>query len=150
LQQICLNPLILASLAGIAWSILELPKPSIMNRTLDIITGMALPLALLSIGASSTVNRLKGDIIVVGIATLFKVVVMPLFAVLLLLILGIGGQGLGIGFILAGAPTAAAAFVMAQQLNNDAELSGSIIMVSTLASLFSYTGGLYLLSFFQL
>ncbi|WP_163340196.1 AEC family transporter [Desulfopila sp. IMCC35008] len=150
LQQLGLNPLILACLAGISWSLLELPKPTIMDRTLDIVTGMALPLALLSIGASFSMDRLKGDIKVVAMASLFKIVVMPFVAVVLLKMFGLRGQDLGIGFILAGAPTAAAAFVMAQQLNNDAELSGSIIMVSTLFSLVTYTGGLYLLSFLQL
>lgn len=147
LQQLGLNPLILACLAGIAWSLLKLPLPTIMDRTLDIVTGMALPLALLSIGASFSMDRLKGDIQVVAMASLFKIVVMPSIAVILLMMLGLRGRELGIGFILAGAPTAAAAFVMAQQLNNDAELSGSIIMVSTLFSLVTYTGGLYLLSF---
>ena len=150
LQQLGLNPLIIASLAGVAWSLAGVPKPAVLDRTLEIVTGMALPLALLSIGASFSLNRLRGDLRTVAAATLFKVFFMPLLAVIVLLLLGVHGRELGIGFVLAGAPTAAAAFVMAQQLRSDAELSASIIMVSTLCSLFTYSVGFYLLLRLQL
>ena len=150
LQQFALNPLIIASCAGITWSFLELQMVEVVERSLSILTGMALPLALLSIGGSFSLKRLKGDLRVVILASVVKTVLMPLGTVLLLYVMGIRGQGLGIGYILAAAPTAAAAFIMAQQLKSDAELTGSIIMVSTLLSLFSYTAGLYVLKILQL
>ena len=37
-----------------------LPLPQVLDRTLDILTGMALPLALLAIGASFSLTRLCG------------------------------------------------------------------------------------------
>ncbi len=150
LQQFSLNPLIIASFAGITWSFLELQMPAVVERSLSILTGMALPLALLSIGGSFSLTRLKGDLRLVMLSSLVKTVLMPLCTVIILYALGVKGEGLGIGFILAAAPTAAAAFIMAQQLSSDAELTGSIIMVSTLFSLFSYTAGLFLLNTFLL
>ena len=45
--------------------------------------------------------------------------------------------------IFAGTPTATAAYIMAQQMKGDAELSGSIIMLSTLLSIVSYTIALF-------
>ena len=59
-------------------------------------------------------------------------------------------DSVGIGVIIAGTPTASAAYIMAAQLKSDAELSGSIIMLSTLFSLFTFTVSLYLLSHFNL
>ena len=47
--------------------------------------------------------------------------------------------------IFAGTPTATVAYIMAQQMRGDAELSGSIIMLSTLLSLITYTVALVLL-----
>jgi predicted permease len=107
---------------------------------------MSLPLALIAIGASFSPQKLKGDMPVASLATMIKVVLLPLVTAILLISLGVSGRDLGIGVIFAGTPTATAAFIMAQQLKSDAELSGSIIMLSTLCSLFTYTAGLYLLS----
>ncbi|EKD34180.1 MAG: hypothetical protein ACD_75C02437G0004 [uncultured bacterium] len=47
--------------------------------------------------------------------------------------------------LLAATPTATAAYIMAQQLKSDAELSGAIIMLSTLCSVVTYSLALYLL-----
>ncbi len=147
LKQILSNPLIMASFAGIFWSFLELPFPLIVDRALGIVTGMSLPLALLSIGASFSFGKLRGDLAVAALSTCMKIVIMPTFAALVLLLLGVRGQELAIGVFLAGTPTATAAYILAQQLKGDEELSGTIIMLSTLGSLFTYTFALYMLRF---
>ncbi len=144
-RQIGGNPLILASFAGILWSYWRLPLPEVVDRSLDIVTGMALPLALLAIGGSFSLQRLKGDIARAMLATLIKIVWLPLFTACILLTFGIGGQGLAIGVIFATTPTATAAYIMAQQMGGDAELSGSIIMLTTLLSVIPYTVALMLL-----
>ncbi len=145
MQQLGGNPLIIASLAGILWSLMEFSKPLVLEKTLDIISGMGLPLALLSIGASFSLQRFTSDWKKVFTATSFKLVVMPVVVVVLLKMFDVKAMELGVGFLLSGAPTAAAAFVMSQQMNGDAELTGAIVMVSTLLSLFTYTVGLFVL-----
>ncbi len=145
LKQIVSNPLILASFCGIIWSFWELPLPQIVDRALGIITGMSLPLALLSIGASFSFRKLQGDLGIAALSTCFKIVLMPLLTGAVLVLFGVRGQELAIGVLLAGTPTATAAYIMAQQLKGDAELSGAIIMLSTLCSLATYTLALYLL-----
>lgn len=149
-QQLSYNPLIISSFAGILWSFLKIPLPQVLARSLDIITGMALPLALLAIGASFSLERLRGDLSKALIATSIKIVWLPLFTAIILLFLGIGGRDLAIGVIFAGTPTATAAYIMAQQMKGDAELSGSIIMLSTLFSVFSYTIALFVLQALKL
>jgi malate permease and related proteins len=139
LQQIALNPLILASFLGISWSFLQLPIPRIMDSALNIVTGMALPLALISIGASFSVKKLRGDLTVAFWATAFKLALMPLGAALFLVLLGVQGQDLAIGVIFAGTPTATAAYIFSRQMYGDAELAGAIIMLTTLLSVLSYT-----------
>ncbi len=139
LHQIAYNPLILASFVGIIWSFINLPIPSILEKALQIIAGMALPLALLSIGASFSLSKLKGDLKPAFIATGLKLVIMPLFAAALFVLLGVGGQDLAIGVIFAGAPTATAAYIFTQQMKGDAELSRAIIMLTTLFSIISFT-----------
>ena len=144
-RQIGGNPLIIASFIGIAWSFFRVPMPKVMDSALNIITGMALPLALISIGASFSWEKLRGDLKVALQATVFKLVILPFLAALVLLALGVRRQELAIGVLFAGTPTATVAYIMAQQMQGDAELSGSIIMLSTLLSVFTYTIALYCL-----
>lgn len=144
-QQVVTNPLIVASFVGILWSFLALPLPQIVDRALKIVTGMSLPLALIAIGASFSFRKLRGDITLAVLSTGLKVVFLPMLTALVLVSFGIRGQELAIGVLLAATPTATAAYIMAQQLKSDAELSGAIIMLSTLCSVVTYSLALYLL-----
>ncbi len=139
LRQLALNPLIVASFLGLLWSFFELPLPVIIDRALDISTGLSLPLALLAIGGTFSLGQLKGDLKIAGLATLIKLALLPLIATAILLPLGVSGQDLGIGILMAATPAATATYIMAHQMKGDAELSGSIVMLSTLLSAVSYT-----------
>lgn len=145
LKQLAYNPLIVASFAGILWSFCKLPMPPLLDRSLNIATGMTLPLALIAIGGGFSLERLKGDLLRAGFATGIKLVWLPLLAAAILAGLGVTGIDLAIGVLFAGTPTATATYIMAHQMKGDAELAGSIVMMSTLASAFTYTVALFLL-----
>ena len=145
LAQLAANPLILASFAGICWSFLRLPMPLVFARAFDILTGMALPLALLAIGGTFSFEKLRGDLGKALLATGLKIVGAPLLAWGLLHLMGVGGMDLAIGVIFAGTPAATATYIMAQEMKGDAELAGTIIMLSTLLSVVTYTVALLLL-----
>jgi len=145
LRQLLLNPLIIASALGIAWSFFGLPLPVLLERSLKISSSMALPLALLAIGGGFSLQKLRGDLVLAAMASNGKLVFLPLIAWLLLRALGVEGMDLGIGVLIAGTPAATANYIMAQELKGDAELAGSIVMLSTLASALTYTVALYLL-----
>nr|WP_256502730.1 AEC family transporter [Desulfuromonas sp. KJ2020] len=144
-KQIALNPLIVASFAGIAWSFFSLPLPIILDRSLDIATGMTLPLALIAIGGSFSLEKLKGDLVRAAFATGIKIVWLPLLGAFLLYGMGIRGMDLGIGVLMAGTPAATATYIMAHQMKGDAELAGSIVMMSTLMSALTYSIALFAL-----
>ncbi|HXV19373.1 MAG TPA: AEC family transporter [Desulfuromonadales bacterium] len=150
MKQLVGNPLIIASFAGIAWSYLQLPVPVILDRSLHIATGMTLPLALIAIGGSFSLEKLKGDLVRAAFATGFKLIWLPLIAAGLLILLGVGGQDLAIGVLFAGTPAATATYIMAHQLKGDAELAGSIVMMSTAFSVVTYTIALLMLRGFGL
>lgn len=139
IRKVLLNPLIIASFLGIGWSFLELPIPLVFDSALHIVTGMALPLALLSIGASFSLRKLRGDLTTAFLATGFKLVVMPFLTALVLYFLGVHGMDLAIGVLLAGTPTATASYIFTQQMRGDAELAGTIVMLTTLLSILSYS-----------
>lgn len=139
LGQLLLNPLIIASFLGIAWSFWELPVPVIIDRSLQIASGLALPLALLAIGGSFSLRRIRGDLQPAALSSAIKLFLLPLLALLLLKSFGVSGRDLGIGILLAATPAATATYIMAYELKGNAELAGSIVMFSTLASAVSYT-----------
>jgi len=133
------NPLIIASLLGIIWSYWQLPIPYIIDRSLNITTGLTLPLALLAIGGSFSLKRMRGDLKLAGLSSAIKLILLPIFALMILVPLQVSGMDLGIGILMAATPTATATYIMAQQMDGDAELAGSIVMLATLASAFTYT-----------
>jgi len=146
-RDIILNPLILASLAGIAWSYFEIRMPIILDRTLAIATGMTLPLALLAIGDSFSLKKIKGDINKASLATALKLLLLPLLTAVYMKLLKISGIDFAIGLLMAGAPTAVATFVMAGKMGGDEELAGTIVIMATGFSALSYTLLLLLLQF---
>jgi predicted permease len=145
LRQIILNPLIIASFLGIIWSFLDLPTPLVFERSLKIATGMTLPLALLAIGGGFSVERLRGDLVKATLASAIKTIWLPILAAALLISMGVEGMDLGIGVLIAGTPAATANYIMADQLKGDAELAGTIVMLSTLLSAVTYTIALLIL-----
>ena len=145
LRQIILNPLIIASFLGITWSFLDLPTPLVFERSLKIATGMTLPLALLAIGGGFSVERLRGDLVKAALASAIKIIWLPILAAALLVSMGVEGMDLGIGVLIAGTPAATANYIMADQLKGDAELAGTIVMLSTLLSALTYTIALLIL-----
>lgn len=138
-KQIIINPLILASLIGILWSFFHLPMPTILDRSLSIASGMTLPLALLSIGGSFSLAKLKGDIWKAALATAMKLVLLPLVTIAIMLLLGISGLDFAIGLLMAGAPTAVATYIMACRMGGDGDLAGTIVVMATGLSAVSYT-----------
>jgi predicted permease len=59
--------------------------------------------------------------------------------------IGISGMELGVLFLFLAAPTAAASYVMAKISGDDAELAANVIVLTTFASMFTITLGLYIL-----
>ncbi len=146
-KQIIINPLIIASLAGILWSFFHLPMPTVLDRSLSIASGMTLPLALLSIGGSFSMAKLKGDLFKAAMATVMKLILLPVLTVVLMLMFDITGLDFAIGLLMAGAPTAVATYIMASRMGGDPDLAGTIVMMATGLSAISYS---LLLFFLQL
>lgn len=146
-KQIIYNPLIPASLAGILWSYFQILMPTVLDRTLSIATGMTLPLALLAIGESFSLEKIKGDMGKAGLAVALKLILLPLITAAFMMLLGITGLDFAIGLLMAGAPTAVATYIMACSMGGDGDLAGTIVIMATGFSALSYT---LLLLFLQL
>ena len=146
-RQIATNPIILACLAGIAWSVLKLSFPGMIDRTFRILTPATLPLALLCLGGSFSFERARKGFAVAALAAFLKGGVLTGIGIALYRWMGLSGDDMRIGAIMLGCPTAVVTYVMAARLRGDTDLAGTIIIVSTAVSAVTITGWLFLLRF---
>ncbi len=144
-RQIVTNPIILACLAGIAWSVLKLPLPGMVDRTFRLLTPATLPLSLLCLGGSFSFERARKGFGVASLAAFLKGVVLTGIGIALYRWMGVAGEDMRIGAIMLGCPTAVVTYVMAARLQGDTDLAGTIVIVSTVTSAVTITGWLLLL-----
>lgn len=78
------RPLLLGLVAGLAWSVLRLPLPEVVDRGLTMISSASVALALFVIGGSLAGVALRGNVALAAQITLGKLVLHPLLAVLAL------------------------------------------------------------------
>lgn len=129
------NPLILSCGAGLLVMALGWKLPQALRQTLSTIGGMSTPLALLGIGAALTAATLRQHWRNAALASLIKTVAAPLAGLALAGWIGLAQPELRIALILLACPTAAASYVMAQQMGADEGLTANIIVLSTVLSL---------------
>ncbi len=134
LWKIVGNPVISAAMAGILFSLTHLKLPVIIERSLDIMSGMGLPMALLIIGASLSFGMIRDSLFPVLSSSLIKLLLMPALGLALYRYFGIAGDEYLPGLILLACPTATVSYVMAKEMGGDGDLSTVCISTSTLFS----------------
>lgn len=148
--DILLNPLILAVIFGLPFSIFEIKLPELFITTGNFLADLALPLALVGIGGSLNLENLKRASNLAVSSSVIKIVLLPLILTTGAYFLGYEKVDLGIMFIVFAAPTAIASFVMADVMGANSKLAGNIIMISTLGSVFTISIGILILKSFGL
>lgn len=132
------NPVVLSAIAGIIFSSLEITTPLIVRRTLDILSGLALPTALLIIGASISTGVMRSHFKPVTMVILIKLVFMPALGLALYLLCGLPVADYLPGLILLASPTATVAYVMGREMHGDVDFAVATISASTLISAVTY------------
>lgn len=143
-RPIVTNPLLLAGVSGLGLALAGLRLPAFLDRTLEVLGGAAVPIALLCIGGSLSTTRFVGRRAWIVSAALFKVAVSPLVIGSLVWLAGLGSTEMRIGLVFASTSTAAAAYVMARQMEGDEALASGSIALSTVLSALSLATALLL------
>ncbi|MBI9074179.1 MAG: AEC family transporter [Desulfatibacillum sp.] len=137
-KKVAGNPVILAAVLGSAVSLAGIRIPEVIGRFLHILAGMALPLALLDIGASLSFPVIRAHWIASLATGFIKMVFMPAAGLLLFTALGVPHDLLLVGVILLAAPTATVTYVMAREMGGATALASSAISLNTLVSALTY------------
>ncbi|MUH95592.1 AEC family transporter [Aliivibrio fischeri] len=144
------NPLIISIVLGVICSLLSIPVPDMLSQAGQYFANMTLPLALLCAGGSLNLHSMKEESAATWFATSYKLILSPLFITSGGILVGFRGLELGLIFFMSAAPTAAASYVMARAMGRNAILAANIIAQTTVASLFTCTLGIFILSSFNL
>lgn len=134
-RQLLLHPLVLAILAGLIASRLDVALPPFVSATIHTIGGLAVPLALLGIGGTLVLSPVRAHVRPAVVGAMIKVALTPLVGVLLARAVGFPPDDVRIVGIMLASPTAAASFVMAAQMKGDAALASSLVVVTTFLSI---------------
>jgi predicted permease len=138
------NPVILSATAGILFSLSGAALPLVIDRSLQILSSLALPMALLLIGASLSLEVLRREILTaLSVACLMKLVLLPMIGYALFRYLGISVDNYLPALILLASPTATLTYVMAEEMKGDPRFAVAAISVCTLLSSVSYAIWLY-------
>ncbi|MBW6410459.1 AEC family transporter [Clostridium weizhouense] len=131
IKGIITNPLIVSSLLGIVFMLNGIRLPNVIEKTISDLSKVATPLALVVLGGSFKVNKIKGYTKQLIIGILGRLVVIPSIFVPIAIILGFRKIELATIMIMLAAPTAVSSFTMAEQMDGDSELAGQLVVFTS-------------------
>jgi malate permease and related proteins len=139
LRQTLQNPVIAGVVIGCIYSALGLPLPKALRQGLDILSGLALPMALLLIGASLSFGTLQSRVRELAWIGFLKLICLPLTGYFLLRWTNVHESLMLPALILLAAPPATVSYVMAAELGGDTRLAAASVSIFTLGSAVSYS-----------
>ena len=145
LKGIVTNPIILGIAAGLLWSALRLPMPSILEKTVSDIGATATPLGLMAMGASFDLKKAFGKAKPAAAAAVMKLAVFAALFLPLAVWLGFRREELVAILVMLSSATTVSCYVMARNMGHEGVLTSSVVMLTTLFSAFTLTGWLYIL-----
>ena len=145
LKGIATNPIILGILAGALWSVLRLPMPTILTKTVSSLGGLTTPLGLMAMGAAFNWSEAKSGMGPVFAASFMKLIGLCTLFLPVAVLLGFREAELIAILVMLGSSTTVSSYVMARNMGHSGVLSSSIVAITTLGSAFSLTFWLYVL-----
>jgi len=144
------NPLIIGSMSAVMLQLFSIKLPEFLENSIFSVASLGTPLALITLGAQFNFKSSLGNLKYSLAATFGRLIAVPFIIVIMAIIAGFRGYELGGIFILFSAPSAISSYVMAKEMNSDYKLTGDIIMLTTMFSIFTIFTGIYLLKTFLL
>jgi len=133
------NPIILGILTGMAWSLLGLKQPQIMEKTVSSLAGVATPLGLMAMGASFDFRQASQRVGAAAGASAIKLVLLCAVFLPAAVYLGFREQQLVAILVMLGSAATVSCFVMARNMGHEGVLSSSVVAITTCGSAFTLT-----------
>lgn len=144
--ELAKNPLIVACAVGIALNLGGVVLPGGVTSALRLLGNAGLACGVLAVGAGLNLHSLRRPGVRLGLGTLLRLLLMPLFAAAFCAFLGVTGTARGIAILAAAVPTASASYVLARKMGGDAKLMAEIVTLQTLLAIATLPFFLWLLA----
>jgi malonate transporter and related proteins len=144
--QIVLNPMVLSTLVGLAWTIAGLPIPAPVAAYLNILAAALTPCALFAIGLGLSVEGLRANFKVSVVLAAVKLVIMPLIVYGLCVASGLSPLYTIAAVVCAAVPTAKTVYVLSHEYKVEEPLVAATVSITTMVSVATLLGWLYFLS----
>ncbi len=131
IKGIITNPLIIASVIGILTLASGIKLNKIIAASVGDVSKIATPLALILLGASINLKRVKGNIKQLVTAITGKLIVMPFVGITIAALMGMRGGDIALLIAALSSPTAVSSYPMALQMDSDGELAAQIVAFGT-------------------
>ncbi len=138
-MKIIANPVILSAMAGILFSSLGLEMSLVVRRSLEILSGLALPTALLLIGATLSFKLIRDYLRTVLSVAVIKLFFLPVMGLMLFRVFHLPASEYMPALILLASPTATVAYVMSKEMQGDPDAAVATISAVTLLSALTFT-----------
>lgn len=149
LKGIVTNPIILGIAVGMVWSLLKIPQPVILEKSVSYLANMATPLSLIALGASFKASDAKGKLPVTLGIMLLKLVLFCAIFLPLAIHFGFRDEKLIAILVMLGSATTGSCFVMAKNFGHSGTITAFSVMLTTLGSAFTLTTWLFVLKTFS-
>jgi len=134
LKDIARNPLIMGCVVGLLFGALGIKIPASINKPINELSAAAPLLALFLMGGEFKFRSLNNNLWKVIAATVARLVIIPLVAMLVFIHMGFRTIDLSVLLCVFAAPTAVTSYIMAGNMGCDGELSGQIVVMTTVGS----------------
>lgn len=144
-KGIITNPILIGIVVGLLWSLLKLPYPTILEKTVNNISKLATPLGLMAMGGSLEFNKITKVLKPAIISVFLKLFGFAMIFVPVAIWFGFQESELIAILVMLGSATTVSCYVMAQNMKHEGTLTSAVVMLTTLLSSFSLTFWLWLL-----
>lgn len=135
LKSIANNPLILATLAGLAFNVLGLSMPALVTSVFKSLGAASLSLALMAIGSGLKLSAFRAEAKLLTLATLEKLLALPAVSFCIGLAAGLTPLELGALLAFTALPTANSCYILAVRMGGDGPLVANLTTLQTVCSL---------------
>ncbi len=145
LVNIAKNPIIIGIVLGTVISLTGIRFPTIIDKTISNIAAMASPLALIVIGATFEIKGALSKMKLTIASTALKLVIIPAIFLSIAVLCGFRNEKMVAILVMLCGSSTPSCYIMAKNMGGDAELSSSVIVLTTLLSAFTLTFWIWLL-----
>ncbi|HTY03301.1 MAG TPA: AEC family transporter [Rhodocyclaceae bacterium] len=135
-RELAKNPLVLATIAGLAWNATGIPLPAPAAHFFGRLAEAAIALGLLAVGAALRLDGRPGGGYAAGGWFLgVKLLALPAVALALARATDLSGIYFDVALVFAALPTASSAYILAQRMGGDGRSVAWLISAGTLAAM---------------